>query len=97
MNQLLFSQSALYKLQQLVKAVRAKTGVRHRLSVQKDIFALLRYSCTSSDASIANYYALFVHELDEDQKNFLQNRGLLRLRIHGLNDTVKTVVRKAAM
>ncbi len=98
MDQLLFSQGALYQLQQLVKAVRTKTGVRHRLSQQKDIFSLLRYSCTSPDTNIADYYALFINELDQDQKDYLQGRGLLlsRTRQVNLSDT-KTPQRRAAI
>ena len=80
MEQLLFSQSALYQLQQLVKPVRAKTGVRHRLANQKDLFSLLRYSCTSTDPVISDYYAQFIAELDEQQKAYLQGRGILLSR-----------------
>jgi hypothetical protein len=80
MDTLLFSQGALYQLQQLVKPVRDKTGVRHRLSDKKDLFTLLRYSCTSPDPLIADYYSLFIAELDEPQKAYLQGRGLLLSR-----------------
>lgn len=80
MEQLLFSQAALYQLQQLVQPVRAKTGVRHRLADQKDLFSLLRYSCTSPDSVISDYYAQFIAELDEQQKAYLQGRGLLLSR-----------------
>ena len=80
MDTLLFTQSALYQLQQLVKPVRDKTGVRHRLSNKKDLFTLLRYSCTSADPLIADYYSLFIAELDEAQQAYLQGRGLLLSR-----------------
>ena len=80
MEQLLFSQGALYQLQQLVKPVRSKTGVRHRLADQKDLFSLLRYSCTSPDPLISDYYSQFIAELDEGQKVYLQSRGLLLSR-----------------
>jgi hypothetical protein len=81
MDNLLFSQNALYQLQQLVKPVRDKTGVRHRLSNQTDLFSLLRYSCTSPDRVISEYYSLFIDELDEAQKAYLQSRGLLLSRM----------------
>jgi len=99
MNQLLFSQGALYQLQQLVKSVREKTGVRHRLSNPKDIFSLLRYSCTSSDTGISHYYDLFISELDEDQKDYLQDKGLLLSRIsHFYNGSqTKTIQPRAAI
>lgn len=99
MNQLLFSQGALYQLQQLVKSVREKTGVRHRLSKPKDVFSLLRYSCTSSDSDVSHYYDLFINELDEDQKDYLQDKGLLLSRI-GLSyngSHTKTIEPRAAI
>jgi hypothetical protein len=80
MDNLLFSQNALYQLQQLVKPVRDKTGVRHRLSDQKDLFSLLRYSCTSPDSVISEYYSMFIDELNDEQKAYLQGRGLLLTR-----------------
>ncbi len=98
MNQLLFSQAALYQLQQLVKAVRAKTGVRHRLSQQKDVFSLLRYSCTSPDTNIADHYSMFINELDENQKDYLQSKGLLLSRTNQFNSSdTKTIERRAAI
>lgn len=80
MEQLLFSQGALYRLQQLVKAVRTKTGVRHRLSDQKEVFTLLRFGSTSPDTLISGCYAEFIECLDEEQKTYLQGRGLLFYR-----------------
>ena len=99
MEQLLFSQGALYQLQQLVQPVRAKTGVRHRLADQKDLFSLLRYSCTSTDPVISDYYAQFIAELDEQQKAYLQGRGLLLSRIGKSNSRTASEKRqqKAAL
>lgn len=77
MQSLILSQSAVYQLQQLSKAVRDKTGVRHRLSDPKSVISLLRYSSTSPDANIFLYFGRFTNELEDDQRNYLQSRGLI--------------------
>jgi hypothetical protein len=77
MESLVFSQSALYQLQQLSKAVRDKTGVRHRLSDPKSVITLLRFSSTSPDADIFMYFGRFTNELEAEQKAYLQSRGLM--------------------
>lgn len=77
MDPLIFSQPALYQLQQLSKAVRDKTGVRHRLSEPKSVISLLRYGATSPDADIFKYFGRFTNELDIEQRVYLQNRGLM--------------------
>ncbi len=77
MKSLVFSQTAVYQLQQLSKAVRDKTGVRHRLSDQKSIFSLLRYSSTSPDANIFKHFGRFTNELEQEQREYLQGRGLM--------------------
>jgi hypothetical protein len=74
---LVLSQSGIYRLQQLATVVRQKTGVRHKLSDPKDIINLLRFSCTSPDSNIYDSYNYFTNELDEDQRLYLQSRGLL--------------------
>jgi hypothetical protein len=74
---LVLSQSGIYRLQQLATVVRQKTGVRHKLSDPKDIINLLRFSCTSPDSNIYDTYNYFTNELDQDQRLYLQSRGLL--------------------
>ena len=77
MKPMVFSQSAVYQLQQLSKAVRDKTGVRHRLSDPKSVISLLRYSSTSPDVDIFLYFGRFTNELEPEQREYLQARGLL--------------------
>lgn len=77
MQSLVFSQTAVYQLQQLSKAVRDKTGVRHRLSDPKSVMSLLRYSSTSPDANIFRFFGRFTNELDLEQRSYLQGRGLM--------------------
>ena len=77
MQFLIFSQAAIYQLRQLSKVVRDKTGVRHRLSDSKSIMSLLRFSATSPDPNIFMYFGLFTKELKEDQRKYLQSRGLI--------------------
>jgi hypothetical protein len=89
MESLVFSQSAVYQLQQLSKTVREKTGVRHRLSDQKSLVSLLRYSSTSPDANIFLYFSRFTNELEPEQRAYLQGRGLLLPAV--IYDKVHTV------
>jgi hypothetical protein len=77
MNSLLFSQAAIYRLQQLATLVKQKTGVRHQLSDPKSTINLLRYSCTSPDMHIYDAYRHFSSELEDDQREYLQGVGLL--------------------
>jgi hypothetical protein len=77
MQSLVLSQAAVYQLQQLSKAVRDKTGVRHRLSDPKSVVTLLRYSSTSPDANIFLYFGRFTNELEDEQREYLQSRGLI--------------------
>ena len=77
MTDLVFSQPAVYQLQQLAKAVRQKTGVRHRLSDKTSIISLLKYSSTSADPGIFTYFSRFTNELEEEQRNYLLSHGLI--------------------
>lgn len=77
MESLVFSQAAVYQLQQLSKIVRSQTGVRHRLSDPKSVMSLLRFSSTSPDAEVFKYFGRFTNELDVEQRSYLQGRGLM--------------------
>ncbi len=77
MQSLVLSQSGIYHLQQLSTLVRKKTGVRHQLSDQRSIINLLRYSSTCPDALVYDSYSEFTDHLDDDQRIYLQGRGLL--------------------
>ena len=77
MASLTLSQTGIYHLQQLSQLVKQKTGVRHRLSEQKDIIYLLRYSSISIDQAVYDLYNQFTDSLEEDQRIYLQSRGIL--------------------
>lgn len=77
MQSLHLSQAAVYHLQQLATLVRRQTGVRHQLSDLRSTINLLRYSCTASDMTIYDIYNQFTNTLDDDQRQYLQGRGLL--------------------
>jgi hypothetical protein len=77
MKPLVFSQAGVYRLQQLATLVRQKTGVRHQLSDIKSTINLLRFSCTSPDLDVYERYGQFAEELGDEQREYLQGRGLL--------------------
>lgn len=77
MKSLVLTQTGIFRLQQLANMVRQRTGVRHKLSDQKSIVNLLRYSCTSTDTTIYRAFGTFTDELDDEQRAYLQSRGLL--------------------
>jgi len=77
MQSLVLSQVGIYHLQQLSTLVRKKTGVRHQLSDQRSTINLLRYSSTCPDTLIYEAYSEFTDDLDDDQRIYLQGRGLL--------------------
>lgn len=77
MSGLIFSQSAVFQLQQLAKVVRYKTGVKHRLSDPKSVNSLLRFSSTSSDVEIFELFSRFTQRLDEAQIDDLNVKGLM--------------------
>ncbi len=77
MHDLVFSQAGIYHLQQLSSLVKRKTGVRHQLSDPKSVINLLRFSCTSPDVDVYESYSLFAQHLDDENREYLQGRGLL--------------------
>lgn len=76
MRKLIFSQSGVYRLQQLASQVRHHTGVRHRLSDEDAMIAMLRDCANSNNEVIQTYFAAFTSELDADQVNSLLAFGV---------------------
>lgn len=72
----IFSQAAIYRLQQLAAAVHRQTGVRHRLSTPASLAALLSYSERTQNPEVATCYQAFNRLLDEDQRQSLQRQGV---------------------
>ncbi len=76
MSNLIFSQSGVYRLQQLANQVYSYTGTRHKLSDPKAMLTLLRDSAESSHQVIQTYFAAFTSELDEIQRHTLTDHGV---------------------
>lgn len=76
MNNPIFSQAAIFRLQQLASAVHKHTGVRHKLSEPNTLMTLLRYSSTAPTAGIALQYQAFIRILTLAERNALVERGI---------------------
>ncbi len=67
MDTLIFSQSAIFRLQQLGSHYYHYSGVRYRLATQEGILDLLRNAALARDAGVRDSYDAFVTELNKDQ------------------------------
>ncbi len=76
MNTLIFSQSAIFRLQQLGSQYYRLTGVRHKLATQEGILDLLRDAVQTSEDSIKSCYDSFVMELNKRQIDALALKGI---------------------
>lgn len=76
MNNPLFSQSAIFRLQQLASAVHKHKGVRHKLSDPTSMMTLLRYASQAPTPEIALQYQAFVRVLTREERGSLQQRGI---------------------
>ena len=76
MDTLIFSQTAIFRMQQLASCLYHKTGIRHRMATQEGMLALLRDAGASADGDIRLYYDAFVMELNPRQVDKLEARDL---------------------
>ncbi len=76
MDTLIFSQTAIFRMQQLASCVYHKTGVRHRMATQDGMLSLLSEAGASSDRDIRQYYDAFVLELNSRQLDLLEARNV---------------------
>jgi len=76
MDTLIFSQSAIFRLQQLGSQFYHHTGERHKLATQEGILDLLRKSALVSERGVRNAYDAFVMELNKRQMDALSTRGV---------------------
>lgn len=81
MEKIIFSQSGVYRLQQLASQVRSITGIRHRLSDESAMIELLRSCASSKHQVIQTYLAAFTSELNEQQKSSLFGEPLHRSNV----------------
>jgi hypothetical protein len=77
LEKIIFSQSGVYRLQQLATQFHHQTGIRRRLSSEAEMLDLLRDCSESNDKVIQTYFAAFTGELDADQVNSLAARGVV--------------------
>lgn len=83
MDNLIFSQTAIFRLQQLASCIYHKTGVRYRMAMPEGMLDLLRASSASRDGEVRQYYASFVLELNQRQFDILEARNVtLRQPFH---------------
>lgn len=76
MDTLIFSQSAIFRLQQLASQVYRDTGVRHKLSSTQGIVSLLNESVYSTKPGVQAHYDTFVMELNKRQIDALLAQGV---------------------
>lgn len=76
MDTLIFSQTAIFRMQQLASCVYHKTGMRHRMATQEGMLSLLSEAAASSDRDVRQYYDAFVLELNKRQLDLLEARNV---------------------
>lgn len=76
LDKLIFSQSGVYRLQQLAGQVNKHYGLRHKLSQQDGIMDLLRFSSNSTHQVVQAYFAAFTHCLNSMQRDLLKEKGV---------------------
>ncbi len=75
-QRLIFSQSGVFRLQQLASLVYRKTGVRHKLSVEEELIEMLRLSTRSQQPDIQRCCENFTMELNARQLTALKHHGI---------------------
>lgn len=76
MDTLIFSQTAIFRLQQLGSQYYHHTGERHRLANESGILELLQSSSLVADRKVRTAYDAFVMELNKRQIDALTQRGI---------------------
>jgi hypothetical protein len=93
MDTLIFSQTAIFRMQQLASCVYQKTGIRHRMATQEGMLSLLNEAGSSSDRDIRLYYDAFVRELNKRQLDILEERNV---KIRPPSSSMASGIRKAS-
>ena len=94
MDTLIFSQTAIFRLQQLGSHYFHHTGIRHRLADQAGILNLLKESALVSERKVRSAYDAFILELNKRQIDALAERGI-KLRLP-LRVDLSTPIRQAS-
>jgi len=93
METLIFSQIAIFRMQQLASSYFHVTGVRHRMATPEGMVALLNEAGQSTDKNVRECFDAFVMELNKRQIDMLTARNVkLRKPQH---ISVISAVRKA--
>jgi hypothetical protein len=90
MDTLIFSQTAIFRLQQLGSQYYHHTGERHRLANESGILELLQSSALIADRKVRGAYDAFVMELNKRQLDALSERGI-KLRFPARTSLVTTI------
>ena len=76
MNTLIFSQTAIFRMQQLASCVYHTTGTRYRMATQEGMLGLLKEAATSMNKDIRHYFDAFLMELNKRQLDMLAAQGV---------------------
>lgn len=76
METLIFSQRAIFRIQQLANCMYHKTGVRYRMATQEGMISLLKEAGASHDKDVRHSYDAFVMELNKRQLEMLEERNV---------------------
>ena len=85
MNAIIFSQTAIFRLQQLGSQYYRHTGERHKLAREEGILDLLQSSALIPDRKVRNAYHAFLMELNKPQIEALVERGVKLRHPHMLH------------
>ena len=77
MNTLIFSQAAIFRLQQLGSQYYRCTGERYKLADENGIRDLLQSSAPIADRKVRSAYHAFLSELNQSQRDALTDRGVM--------------------
>jgi hypothetical protein len=77
MDTLIFSQSAIFRLQQLGSHYYHYSGVRHKLATPEGILDLLKAAALAEETNVRACYDAFVMELNKRQIDALSDRGVM--------------------
>lgn len=95
MDTLIFSQTAIFRLQQLGSQFYHHTGERFKLATQAGILELLQSSALISDRSVRSAYDAFVMELNKRQIDALAARGVKLRQPLSVSMSLSTPIRQA--
>ena len=76
MDNLIFSQSAIFRLQQLGSNYYHHSGIRHKLATPEGIIDLLKATSLANEDDVRACYDAFVMELNKRQIDALASRGV---------------------